>query len=356
MGKLPRAGLEISGGWAELTFTRYTMQEARNSVEVLRKTMDHDYQGILNRVHALELQQVSQTNREIISSEPTNMYGESENTATIPSADDTIIKRSSSKFFNFLFEKDLSQTAVYKKIKFRRSNTSLCSVDIPATRWSTLSGLSVADVVSRISVLSLAITPAEIYKDSRYVISSHDEPPAFPQLPQEQTRNYSSDGLVYSRDLINKLFTSLESSLEQNSPQLYSWTTQIENLPPPQPSLNQKRISPPLNPEIAQHLRTARSLDFTSSRVIMEDYTYKILAVALNKLNINADWRSYSLYIIYDHQEYCCSLEDKTLIIFKQLDREGKKPMFQLRRSPLAFEMAFNMKFHALNCPRETLK
>ena len=352
MGKLPRAGLEVCDSWAELTFTRYTMQEAKNSVEVLRKTMDRDYQGILSRVHALELQQVSQTNREIVSSEPTNMYGESENTATIPSVDDTSTKRFFSKFFNFLFEKDLSQTTVYKKIKFRRSNTSLCSVDMPATRWSTLSSLSVADVVSRISVLSLAITPAEVYKDSRYFVSSHDEPPVFQELPSVQTQNYSSDGLVHSRDLINKSFTSPESSLEQNLPRLYRGMTQIENPPvtdepptPPHPSLSRKRIPPPLDLGIIQYTKAPRNLDlgiaeskepnienFKSFRVSMEDCTDKVLPVALKKYNLNADWRSYSLYIVYDDQEHCFGLKEKPILIFKQLDREGKKPMFLLRK------------------------
>ncbi len=71
---------------------------------------------------------------------------------------------------------------------------------------------------------------------------------------------------------------------------------------------------------------------FKSFRVSMEDPCHKVLPAALKKYNINADWRQYALYIVYGDQERCLGLEEKPLILFKQLDREGKKPMFMLRR------------------------
>jgi hypothetical protein len=64
----------------------------------------------------------------------------------------------------------------------------------------------------------------------------------------------------------------------------------------------------------------------------MEDPCYKVLPAALKKYNINADWRQYALYIVYGDQERCLGLEERPLILFKQLDKEGKKPMFMLRR------------------------
>ena len=77
---------------------------------------------------------------------------------------------------------------------------------------------------------------------------------------------------------------------------------------------------------------------FKSFRVSMEDPCWKVLPAALKKYQINADWRQYALYIVYGDQERCLGLEEKPLILFKQLDREGKKPMFMLRRHAAPME------------------
>ena len=71
---------------------------------------------------------------------------------------------------------------------------------------------------------------------------------------------------------------------------------------------------------------------FKSFRVSIEDPCHKVLPVALKKYNINADWRQYALYIVHGDQERCLGLNEKPLILFKQLDREGRKPMFMLRK------------------------
>ncbi|CRG84147.1 hypothetical protein PISL3812_01472 [Talaromyces islandicus] len=79
---------------------------------------------------------------------------------------------------------------------------------------------------------------------------------------------------------------------------------------------------------------TAPSVEiFKSFRVSMEDPCHKVLPAALKKYNINADWRQYALYIVYGDQERCLALDEKPLILFKQLDKEGRKPMFMLRKS-----------------------
>ncbi|KAH9218688.1 prion-inhibition and propagation-domain-containing protein [Leptodontidium sp. 2 PMI_412] len=71
---------------------------------------------------------------------------------------------------------------------------------------------------------------------------------------------------------------------------------------------------------------------FKSFRVGMEDPCYKVLPAALKKYNINAAWEQYALYIVYGDKERCLGMEEKPLLLFKQLDKEGKKPMFMLRR------------------------
>lgn len=57
-----------------------------------------------------------------------------------------------------------------------------------------------------------------------------------------------------------------------------------------------------------------------------------MLPVALKKYNITADWRQYALYIVHGDQERCLGLNERPLILFKQLDKEGRKPMFMLRK------------------------
>lgn len=71
---------------------------------------------------------------------------------------------------------------------------------------------------------------------------------------------------------------------------------------------------------------------FKSFRVSMEDPCYKVLPAALKKYNINAPWEQYALYIVYGNEERCLDMHEKPLILFKQLDKEGKKPMFMLRK------------------------
>ena len=100
--------------------------------------------------------------------------------------------------------------------------------------------------------------------------------------------------------------------------------------PPPEgvPEL----LNPPSNPNIP----TVEI--FKSFRVSMEDPCYKVLPAALKKYNIQADWRQYALYIVYGDQERCLELEEKPLILIKQLQSEGKKPMFMLRRNAATAE------------------
>ncbi|PWY69128.1 MAPKKK cascade protein kinase regulator Ste50 [Aspergillus heteromorphus CBS 117.55] len=71
---------------------------------------------------------------------------------------------------------------------------------------------------------------------------------------------------------------------------------------------------------------------FKSFRVSQDDPCYKVLPAALKKYNINADWKQYALYIVYGDQERCLGLEERPLLLFKNLQNEGRKPMFMLRK------------------------
>lgn len=72
---------------------------------------------------------------------------------------------------------------------------------------------------------------------------------------------------------------------------------------------------------------------YKSFRVSMDDPCHKVLPAALKKYQIKAPWDQYALYIVYGDQERCLGMDEKPLILFKQLDKEGKKPMFMLRKT-----------------------
>lgn len=68
-------------------------------------------------------------------------------------------------------------------------------------------------------------------------------------------------------------------------------------------------------------------------RVAMDAPCRTVLPAALRKYEIDAPWQDYHLYIVYDDIERFIGLDEKPLILFKQLDKEGKKPMFMLRKA-----------------------
>lgn len=112
----------------------------------------------------------------------------------------------------------------------------------------------------------------------------------------------------------------------RNNSNTMSYATQNEIQP--EPSANQNASSSSSSQPTAEI--------FKSFRVSMDDPCYKVLPAALKRYNIQADWRQYALYIVYGDQERCLELDERPLILFKQLDREGRKPMFMLRRNATA--------------------
>ncbi|KAG8530549.1 uncharacterized protein KY384_005052 [Bacidia gigantensis] len=110
---------------------------------------------------------------------------------------------------------------------------------------------------------------------------------------------------------------------------------------PPVSNYNQAQPTPSSQPEDPPPSSSGAGPSveiFKSFRVSMDDPCEKVLPAALKKYNINADWKNYALYIVHGDQERCLGLKEKPLIVFKQLDREGKKPMFMLRKHAAPME------------------
>ncbi|KAL2406443.1 Mitogen-activated protein kinase adapter protein MST50 [Exophiala dermatitidis] len=136
----------------------------------------------------------------------------------------------------------------------------------------------------------------------------------------------------------NQTMTDREppTSAKSASAKLNPSNSSISNASTLIPSREQSASVPPQLPSSAAGGHTpgeAPSVEiFKSFRVGLEDPCYKVLPAALRKYNIQADWRQYALYIVYGDQERCVGLDEKPLALFKDLDREGKKPMFMLRK------------------------
>lgn len=83
---------------------------------------------------------------------------------------------------------------------------------------------------------------------------------------------------------------------------------------------------------------------FKNFRVSIEDPCSNVLPLALRQYGIVGDWRDYALYIVYDDQERCVGLEERPLMLFRNLLTEHKKPMFMLRKLAAAPELEIHTK------------
>lgn len=71
---------------------------------------------------------------------------------------------------------------------------------------------------------------------------------------------------------------------------------------------------------------------FKSFKVNLDDPCSKVLPAALKRYKIYSDWRDYSLFICYADQERCLGLDEKPLLVFQELQRANKSPVFMLRK------------------------
>lgn len=181
-----------------------------------------------------------------------------------------------------------------------------------------------------------------------------------PLAPRSYQRENSSgypryDGAIDDRDLPSRTHTQSGATppLSHNHPTEppksarepnKSSLSHLSNASTLIPSRELSASVPPQSSSgaLSRHLRDATGSNdgaddssaqiFKSFRVALDDPCWKVLPAALRKYNIQADWRHYALYIVYGDQERCVGLEEKPLALFKDLDREGKKPMFMLRK------------------------
>lgn len=104
----------------------------------------------------------------------------------------------------------------------------------------------------------------------------------------------------------------------------------------PLPSIPNQTYSPISPPPFSISSPTNSETTFQSFRVSPSSTTSTLLSAAMQKYGIQASWRDYSLWIMYgpeNMQELCLGLEETPLSVFRRLEREGRKPMFMLRKN-----------------------
>jgi regulator of replication initiation timing len=152
----------------------------------------------------------------------------------------------------------------------------------------------------------------------------HDGTPSWPQ-----SSNWASDSTMVSdrnRDPRSTPAPLSSRPLRNNQP-----TPNPDERDPPLSGGSSTLNAPTSNPASTPSTNPQVEI-FKSFRVSIDDPCHKVLPVALKKYNITADWRQYALYIVHGDQERCLGLNERPLILFKQLDKEGRKPMFMLRK------------------------
>lgn len=108
--------------------------------------------------------------------------------------------------------------------------------------------------------------------------------------------------------------------------------TTANNKPLPAQNPTLVKPSPPASPSGPDTVSMEVLKSFKSFRVTLTDPTSRILPAALKRYGIDAPWEEYSLYLSSGGKERCLRLDEKPLIVFKELSEKGGKPMFMLKK------------------------
>lgn len=60
---------------------------------------------------------------------------------------------------------------------------------------------------------------------------------------------------------------------------------------------------------------------------------YKVLPLIARRHKVRGDWRGVGLVVCYGDQERMVGLEEKPLAIYKELQSQGKNPVFMIREN-----------------------
>ena len=114
-------------------------------------------------------------------------------------------RRLSHSFIGPTLNNDLAESRVYKKIFIWNSTSTIFTTGEPKTTSFMILGLSVADIVSQISVLSLANVSSEVYNSEQYVDANPEqfafERPSLNQAEEEPANTFSYNMIDEKEDV-----------------------------------------------------------------------------------------------------------------------------------------------------------
>ena len=272
------------------------MQEIKSTVDRLDSRVANDYQDILKRVQALEVQQSSQPDQLPLLEQSTESRLSVLTVQEDIPEDDKPSKGPSRQSFNHRFEQDLSGSRVYRNIKFQGSTSSLLTTDEPGSRWSTFSGITIAEAMSQMSVLNLAITTSEVFFSHQY----RNQPPLLPP-----TRRTSAHLLRYrARQTL---------AITRTRPRAF--------------------MGPKVDPSVVGEFcrRTGASVEDTCLEVL---YLALKTYVKLSNISVLRFRKTlcYSLSIFDGDIEHFFGYEEQPLAVFNQLQCRGGIPKFMMRQ------------------------
>ena len=70
----------------------------------------------------------------------------------------------------------------------------------------------------------------------------------------------------------------------------------------------------------------------------MNDFYYQVLSTAFREYDIEAPWENYALHIIHGDGERCLELYEKPVVVYKQLYKEGKRPLFMFLKRTVSLD------------------
>ena len=236
-----------------------------------------------------------------LANEPTKSRWSVATVPDYPPEDNISDQGSFSQRFNFKFEQDLSRSRVYRNITFHGSTSSLLTTNQPASRWSTISDLTVADVMSQMSVLNLAITASEVYKPQQYSyrlqpassFSSHRSTAALPRWRARELLAFARPKLSPVRNsfVVNRNTFVVNEFCKKSGASTRSTCLEVLYLV----------------------LKTYLNLPMASKSRIQKSFIY-------------------ALYVIHGDLEHCFGHDEQPLAIFDELSRGWKNPLFMIKK------------------------
>lgn len=164
------------------------------------------------------------------------------------------------------------------------------------------------------------------------ILETHLTSPPVPQFPLNSSLSSSNLRSLNSSKRKSIISPTERTNFTTTSPTLplglsnSASTTLLPTRPQLQQTPSQQSVTRP-------QLTASGSEPLKQLRAKTDDPCYKILQHAMRRHGIsNDDWRKYALVICYGDQERVLELNEKPVVIFRELQEQGQRPAIMLRQ------------------------